>query len=303
MSGRFDVIIVGGGIAGLSAALILGRCRRRVLVCDHGRPRNAVSQGVHGFLSRDGISPWELRMISREQLSSYTTVQLCDQEVVHAARLDDGFDVQLADGRNASCRKLLLATGLQDRLPDIPGIAEFYGISVHHCPLCDAWEHKDERLVVYGNSESARLMALELLVWSVTVALCTDGPAAFSLPQRERLSRNGIPLFEEGITGLKVEGGKLRGLILENRLSVACDAVFFASAQEQASPLPERLGCPLIPGENEVRTASSFGVLSVPGLYVVGNACQGIQLAIVAAAEAASAAHEVNGALAMEDHR
>src|SRR6266498_1985967 len=133
----FDVIIVGAGPAGLSAALILGRCRRRVLVCDIGHPRNAASHALHGFLTRDGIEPAELLRIAREQLHPYDSVELRAVEVTDATRVEHRFEVSLNDGGHLSCRKLLLATGVVDQVPAIAGIEMLYGRSVFHCPYCD----------------------------------------------------------------------------------------------------------------------------------------------------------------------
>jgi thioredoxin reductase len=135
----FDVIIVGAGPAGLSAALVLGRCRRRVLVCDSGEPRNAASHGLHGFITRDGIKPKEFLRIGREELTQYETVELRDATVVAASREDDGFEVTLAGGERIASRKLLLATGVVDELPELEGLDQFYGRSVFHCPYCDGW--------------------------------------------------------------------------------------------------------------------------------------------------------------------
>lgn len=296
-----DVIVVGGGIAGLSAALLLGRCLRRVLVCDHGRPRNAVSRGVHGFLSRDGVSPWELRRLGREQLSAYTTVEYREVEVIDARRSGVGFEVTLATGESVKTRKLLLATGLRDRLPSIPGIEECYGVSVHHCPLCDAWEHRNERLVVHGSGKIAYSMALELLGWSKRVTVCTNGSGQLESNQVERLARNCIAVRNQGICGFESQERKLRALKFVDGTSIPCDAMFFVPAQEQASPLAERLGCPIVEPVKEVIIGQQSEVAAMPGLFVVGNASEGTQLAIAAAAEAASAAHEINATLAMED--
>src|SRR5687768_7612451 len=146
----YDVLIVGGGPAGLSAALVLGRCRRRVLVCDAGRPRNAASHGLHGFLTRDGIKPSEFLEIARQQLRPYDTVELKQTEVTSARRLANGFELTLANGESVSARKLLLATGVVDELPALDGLPDFYGRSVFHCPYCDGWEVRDQPLAIYG---------------------------------------------------------------------------------------------------------------------------------------------------------
>src|SRR4051794_34923890 len=145
-----DVIVVGAGPAGLSAALILGRCRRRVLVCDTGRPRNAASHAMHGFLSRDGMAPLEFLTIARDQLRRYDTVELWDIEVTAAECREGRFHVTLANGTTLEARKLQIATGVADNVPDLPGFHELYGRSVFHCPYCDGWEVRDGGLAVYG---------------------------------------------------------------------------------------------------------------------------------------------------------
>ena len=161
----FDVIIVGAGPAGLSAALILGRCRRKVLVCDAGHPRNAASRALHGYLTRDGIEPAELLRIGREQLSPYKTVQMRSGEVTDARRAGKGFEITVNDEAIAS-RKLLLATGVVDHLPDIEGLKPLYGRSVFHCPYCDGWEQRDQPIAIYGREDRGAGLALELTGWS-----------------------------------------------------------------------------------------------------------------------------------------
>ena len=147
------MIIVGGGPAGLSAALMLGRCRRRVLVCDRGEPRNERSAALHGYLTRDGITPAEFRATACDELEPYG-VEFRPLGVKDAWPAQDGFSVALADGRRERSRFLLLATGVRDQLPDVPGVAECYGRSVFHCPYCDGWECRDKRLAVFGRNGS-----------------------------------------------------------------------------------------------------------------------------------------------------
>src|SRR5512138_1368749 len=182
----YDAIIVGGGPAGLSAALILGRCRRRVLVCDAGRPRNAASRELHGFLTRDGVRPSELLAIGRRQLVKYG-VEFVTGEVEDARRSRDGFDVRIAGGRPVFGRKLLFATGVVDRLPAVDGFRRLYGERIFHCPYCDGWEVSDRPLAVYGQGLSGMGLSLSLRTWSHDVTLVTDGPARLGSRERRRL--------------------------------------------------------------------------------------------------------------------
>jgi thioredoxin reductase len=162
----FDAVIIGAGPAGLSAALVLGRCRREVLIIDAGRPRNGVSQGLRGYLTRDGVLPLELRRLGREEVAKYPSVQHIDDTVVDAQPFEGGFQIITQNGGLKRSRLLLLATGRDDPLPVKPGFVQFYGRGVYHCPYCDGWEHRDQPLAVFGNGERAVDIALELLTWS-----------------------------------------------------------------------------------------------------------------------------------------
>src|SRR5436190_23416516 len=171
----YDAVVVGAGPAGLSAALLLGRCRRQVLICDDGHPRNAMAHGLHGFLTRDGIRPAELLQIARQQLEPYDTVKSREARVIDASAVDGGFDLTLHDGTSIRCRKLLLATGVTDVLPPIPGFGDFYGRSAFHCPYCDGWEMRDQPIAVYGSGKEGTGLALELTIWSRDLVVCTNG--------------------------------------------------------------------------------------------------------------------------------
>ena len=291
----YDVIVVGGGPAGLSAALVLGRCRRRVLVCDAGRPRNAASQALHGFLTRDGIPPGELLRIGREQLRRYETVELIDAEVVDARGLDGGFEVALADGARHACRMLLLAAGVVDELPPIDGVEAFYGRSVFHCPYCDGWEVRDQPLAVYGRGRQGLGLALELMAWSRDLVLCTDGPIELSPEERGRLSRHGILVREERIARLEGIDGMLGCIVFADGQTLRRRALFFSTGFRQGSDLPARLGCNFT-HRGAVETGT-YETTDVPGLFVAGDASRQVQLAIVAAAEGAKAAFAINTAL------
>lgn len=294
-----DAVIVGAGPAGLNAALILGRCCRHVLVCDAGHPRNAVSKALHGFLTRDGIEPIELRRLGREQLRPYSSVEVRDLEVLDAKVGGRGFAITLSDGGMVSCRKLLLATGVSDELPDIEGLQAFYGRSVFHCPYCDGWEVRGQPLAIYGSGKDAAGLALELTAWSADLIVCTDGPSRLDAQESDRLTRHGIGVREEPIARLEGREGIIERIVFKNGDSLARRAMFFTGGHPQKSDLAARLGCTFTE-KGAVRTGD-YETTNVPGLYVAGDASRLVQLAIVAAAEGAQAAFAMNTAMLKED--
>ncbi len=295
----YDCIIVGGGPAGLSAALLLGRCRRRVLVCDAGEPRNRWSHAVHGFLSRDGTPPATLLRIAREELRPYETVELSAGRVLDASRDGRGYQIRCADGTTFRSRKLLLATGVVDEVPEIPGLRALYGRSVHHCPYCDAWEWRDQPVAVYGQGDGAAGLALALTVWTRDLVLCTDGPRTHSERMRDRLEVAGIRVREEQVTRLEGREGRLDRIVFAKGDAEPRRALFFATGQRQASELPARLGCEFT-SEGAVDTGACEAT-NVPGLYVCGDASREAQFVVVAAAEGAEAGMAINKALLEEE--
>jgi thioredoxin reductase len=293
----YDVIIVGGGPAGLSAALVLGRCRRSVLVCDDGRYRNEASLGLHGFLSRDGIHPSELRRIGREQLARYD-VEYRRVNVADAHSVNGAFEVTVGDGERIACRKLLLATGVIDCVPAIEGIEQFYGSSVFHCPYCDGWEVRDQPIAVYGRGKDGLGLALSLKTWSDDIVLCSDGPAELHADEAARLEAGGIAVREERIARLRGMGDVLQEILFRDGSALPRRAMFFSAGQSQRSDLVSRLGCDFT-RKGTVRTGKLEGT-NIPGLYVAGDASKDVQFAIVAAAEGAKAAIAIDTALRQE---
>lgn len=294
-----DVVVIGAGPAGLSAALILGRCRRNVLVFDTGQYRNAASHALHGFLSRDGIAPLEMLEISREQVNRYHTVELRRIEVVATKKSGPHFEVQLAGNSIVFCRKLLIATGVVDVLPPIEGIDFFYGRSVFHCPYCDGWEFRDAPIAIYGRGEHGKGLALELTVWSRNLTLLTDGSDDLTPHDIDRLSSHLIKIRRERIVGLEGQDGMLQHVAFNTGDKLACRAMFFSTGQHQHSPLAQALGCEFT--DKGVVATGKYESTNVPGLYVAGDASRAVQLAIVAAAEGAEAAFAINTALLKED--
>lgn len=295
----YDVVIVGGGPAGLSAALMLGRCRRRVLLCDAGHPRNRRSRALHGYLTRDGIAPAELNAIGRGELSAYG-VEFRGIEVKDAARTDTGFDVSLADGQVEPCTFLLIATGVRDNLPDVDGIADCYGTSVFHCPYCDGWEQRDRRIAVLGRGRGSVLLALAMKTWSRDVVLCTNG-SRLERAGRERLQRNGIELRTRRIERCVHDAGNVTQLELAGGEPVPCDAIFFTTGQRPRCDLAFQLGCTF--NRKGTVDTSLLCETNVPGVFVAGDASYDAQFAIVAAAEGTKAALAINQALQRRELR
>jgi thioredoxin reductase len=290
---RYDAVILGGGPAGLSAALILGRCRRRVILCDTGRPRNAASRALHGFLTRDGIRPRDLIAIGRRQLARYG-IELVRDEGRDAKRTAGGFEVLLAGGRRLSTRALLIATGVVDHLPAVDGTRDLFGKSIFHCPYCDGWEVSNRPIAAYGRGRSGMALALSLKTWSRDVALLTNGPSRLGPQERRRLEAHGITVHERKIARFARRRGGLDVVFGDGeRLSRA--AIFFSTGQDSRSDLPRRLGCRFT-SKGAVKT-NRLEETGVPGLWVAGDVSRDVQLAIVAAAEGAKAAFAINRAL------
>lgn len=294
-----DAIIVGAGPAGLSAALILGRCRRSVMVFDSGRPRNAYSHGMHGYLSRDGMPPGEFLQVARDQLKPYRSVQIVDAEVTEAKKIDGGFQITANDGKVFQCKKLLIATGVVDCLPKINGIVSLWGKTVFNCPYCDGWEFRDQPIAVYGKGNRGFNLALTIVTtWSKDVVLLTDGESEMDQAQLSQLKRNGVIVNEDKIDCLMGVEGKLSEIIFQNGERLKREAMFFNTPSFLRSKLLDQLECPYT--EEEGVETGKYEKTKVPGLYVAGNILREVQLVIVAASQGTEAAFGINSALAKE---
>jgi len=296
-----DVCIVGAGPAGLNAALVLGRCGRDVIVFDSGQPRNAASRGLHGYLTRDGCHPKDLRQMGRDECGKYPSVKFSDRQVASVQKRDDGFVIVTLDGQSVEARLLLLATGRIDVLPDKPGFREYYGHGVYHCPYCDGWEHRHERIAVYGECPDVVDFALTLLTWTEQILLCPTDPCAVVTRDHARLQANGITVATAPLKALGGDGETLRDLQFEDGTTAPIDAVFFTSELPQKSTIAQSLGCALDAGGSVI--CEAHAATGVAGLYVAGNVRGGVHLAIMAAAEGAEAAIAINEALADRELR
>ncbi|RAK67924.1 NAD(P)/FAD-dependent oxidoreductase [Hymenobacter edaphi] len=299
----YEVVIVGAGAAGLSAALLLGRCRRRVLLCDGGRPRNHFSPAVHGFLSRDGIRPHELLAIGHEQLKPYPTVEQ-RQNCVSTATKDPEtgiFHLTLDSGRALTTRKIILATGVIDILPPIKGMHELWGRGVLHCPYCHGFEICDQPVAVYGTDKSVAGFALLISRWSKDVTVCTDGWTGMSEHARHRLKRHGIAIYEQPIRELVGRRNhQLHHIEFKDASTLPSAALFIHSSQKQRSDLATQLGCRLLQRSGAVWVDKRIQT-SVAGVYAAGDTTPAAQQAIIAAAEGAQAGISCNEQLTREE--
>ncbi len=295
-----EVLIIGAGAAGLSAATVLGRSLRQVIVYDHGVRRNQSSRAMHAYLSRDGIDPAEFIDICKVQLRQYSSVEQRHGTAVKAEAAGRGFEVQFEDGSKQACQKLLLAAGVCDVLPEMPGISDFYGRSVHHCPYCDGWEHRGQTIAVYGADGKGPGLATMMLQWSDKIVLCTNGSQLTS-KDTINLAAHGVRIRDEPILRCEGEQGKIQRLLFQSGPPLDCEALFFNTGQTRRSELVTQLGCRL-DDKGSVET-NEHEQSSVPGLYVAGDVSRDLQFVIMAAAEGARAGVAINAALQLEAGR
>lgn len=287
-----DCIIVGGGPAGLNAAVVLGRCRRKVLLFDTATYRNLYSHGMHNYLSRDGILPSEFLDLSRKEMTKYG-VRLIQQKVVSARKNAVGlFDVKDENGHQYQSKKLLIATGLQDNVPDIPGFKELYGKSVHHCPYCDGWEVSGKALGVYARNKNGFELALVLKAWSDDVTYYANGRNKLKPTEVETLTLNNIPIISYPVQNLEANGDQLNAVVFKNGEKRKCEALFFVNGFKPQCNLAETFGC------NMTRLGSvivnRYQQTNIEGLYVAGDASRDMHFVVVAAAEGAKAGVIIN---------
>lgn len=289
----YDVVIVGGSAAGLSAALVLGRFRRHVLICDHQKPRNAPADAAHNFFTRDGTPPAELLQIGWEQLRPYATVQHHLAEVVSLKPIADGFEVQTADGTVFQSRRVLLATGVRDELPAIPGLAEYWGKGgVHHCPYCHGWEVRDQKIVIIGNGEVVYHLAALLSALSTDISACLYGEPQPTPDQLHKLQQMGVTLYDAEMVAIEGDAGQVQGVRLGDGRLLPCQAIFAATKPEQHSTLARDIGCQFT--EQGYVQVDILGRTSVLNVYAAGDMVTPFHQLIAAAASGAAAGSGIN---------
>ncbi|MDT0393372.1 MULTISPECIES: NAD(P)/FAD-dependent oxidoreductase [Streptomyces] len=298
----YDVVVVGGGAAGLSAALVLGRARNRALVVDAGEPRNAPSSHMQGYLSRDGMSPAEFLALGRDEIARYG-VELVRDRVTDVTR-DGDFTVVLDGGPAVRARRLIVATGLKDEMPDVPGVAERFGRDVLHCPFCHGWEVRDEPFGVLASSVMSVHQALMVSQWSKDVTLFLHRVAEAELSDQDlrRLAAAGVGVVSGEVAELVAEDDRLTGVRLADGSTHARSVVFVAPRPMPQTGLLERLGAEM----NETPfgaypVVDPTGLTTVPGVWAAGNAIGFAEQVVHAASGGYRAAAAIVGDLRMSD--
>jgi thioredoxin reductase len=302
---HYDVAIVGGGTAGLSAALWLARYLHTVVLVDSGDPRNWETRGVNGYLGLPGIRPSELRGLGRDECRKHG-VELIDGTVLCVSRkADDHFELQLEGGRKVSGARLLLAIGLRDVWPDIDGLDHVYGQNAHVCPDCDGYDARDKKTVVIGKGRRAVGMALNLTTWTRDLTVCTNGTDPGLTPDLQaKLDTLAIPVITDTIVSLRIREGELRSLVLEDaagRPPLGVEEIFFSIGQYPADDLGAALDCER--DEQGHIIVDEHYHTTVPNVYAAGDIVPGPQLAICAAADGAIAALAIHKTLVPRERK
>ncbi|WP_144558229.1 NAD(P)/FAD-dependent oxidoreductase [Shouchella miscanthi] len=295
-----DTVIIGGGPAGLSAALVLGRAKRSVYLFDDANPRNQVTQHSHGYLTQDGVTPTQFRQKALADLRKYPSIKWGQQRVETIKKQDDGTFRVNSEGTEVIARKILLATGLKDVLPDVPNIHDFYGTSLYPCPFCDGWELRDQPLIVISENDHVSMFTTLITNWSRDVVLATNGKSVLSAEQKASFASRNIQVVEEKIQALEGKDGQLKQIQFSNGRVIERAGGFITSTLTQASLLADRLGCK--ENENGGYDTDGFGQTTVSGVYATGDMTmnQAPQL-LLAAADGSMAAAGIVKALAVED--
>lgn len=297
---NFDCAIVGGGPAGLNAALVLGRARQNVALFDNGQPRNSVTHESHGYLTRDGVTPAEFRRVAYEEVLKYPSVKHWPEEVTDIRKSEQGFVLTVGSGEQVQARKLILSAGLKEKLPDIEGLRDFYGRSVFNCPFCDGWELRDQPLAIISDHPAALHKIKLLLHWTRDLVVCTNGGDNLTAEQEEQLASRGIGLVKTPLAALEGRNGKLELIRFTDGKEILRSGGFIDPIQLPYVNFEDSLG---------YRTARHGGIVademgrtSVPGLFAAGDAAYVMPSQLIyAAASGSKAAMSVMAELTEEN--
>lgn len=265
----FEVIIIGGSYAGLSAAMSLGRSLRKALIIDSGKPCNWQTAQAQNFITHDGKAPAAIAKEAKHQVLQYPTIEFISDKATEALPIEFGFHVKTETGKNFTAKKIILATGVKDIMPDLKGFAECWGISVLHCPYCHGYEVKNEKLGVLADGAMAYELSRLISNWSPNLTIFTNGIGEIELENLEKLERNNIKVVEKQVVALNHNNGYLKNIEFSDGTKQEISAIFSHPACQQHSDIPEKLGCER--DENGLINVDHFQKTSVPGVFAVGD--------------------------------
>lgn len=266
---NFDVIIIGGSYSGLSAGMSLGRSLRNVLIIDNGKPCNRQTPHSHNFVTHDGKTPAEIARLAKEDVEKYNTVRFYSGTVVKTVKTTGGFEIEISSGEKFYVKKLILASGVKDMMPDIPGFAECWGISVIHCPYCHGYEVKNEITGILSNGDMAYEFSKLIFNLTKNLTLFTNGKAVLTDEQIEKLKQNKIILNEDEIEEIKHENGSIQKIIFKNGNEVPLQALYAKIPFEQNLNVSDDLGCELT--EQGFIKVDMMQKTNVPGVFACGD--------------------------------
>lgn len=266
---HFDVIIVGGSYSGLAAGMTLGRALRKVLIIDSGKPCNQQTPHSHNFITQDGKTPKEIATLARQQVGKYDTVTFLDGLATAGAKTEKGFEIQTASGETFGATKLIFATGVRDIMPDLPGYAECWGISVIHCPYCHGYEVRNERTGILGNGEYGFEFSGLISNWTKDLTLFTNGPSTLTAEQTAKIKSHDIKIVESEVEKLEHAQGHLQKIIFKDGTATSLKALYARPPFQQHCTIPEMLGCELTEGGYVKIDASQK--TTIPGIFACGD--------------------------------
>ncbi|PMC33779.1 NAD(P)/FAD-dependent oxidoreductase [Bacillus sp. UMB0899] len=296
-----DCTVIGGGPAGLNAALVLGRAKRKVVLFDNNQARNKVTQESHGFITRDGVSPSEFRELAHQDISKYPSVRIERVKISEIQQESSNiFTLTTEEGKTYSSRKIMLATGLKEDLPSVKGIKEYYGKSLFSCPYCDGWELREQPLVLIGENSNTAHLAKTIYQWSKDLVVCTNGKNILGYDDELLLKRKGIIIKKERIETLTGSNGKLEKLVFEDGTTINRVGGFVTTGLQQPNNLAFSLGCEL--DKNDGIIVDAFGRTTIEGVYAAGDTTfSGPSQLIIASGQGVRAAAGINQDLTMEE--
>ncbi|SER25363.1 Thioredoxin reductase [Gracilibacillus ureilyticus] len=295
-----DCAIIGGGPAGLNASLVLGRARRNVILFDNNQARNSVTQESHGFITRDGVTPTEFRKLAQQDIHKYPSAEIVQSTVDKIEKEKEGlFKISTRQEKVYYSKKVILAFGLRENLPNIEGLKDYYGKSVFSCPYCDGWELRDKPLVLFGESEHVVHMAKMIYQWSKDLIICTNGKQLIPEDEARLFKSKGLKIKEDRISHLSGSDGKLAKVFFEDGTELSRTGGFVTTELKQPNNLASSLGCKL-EGDLGI-TVDNLGRTNVEGIYAAGETSTGPAQLIISAGHGVRAAAGVNYELTMEE--